>query len=422
MTRRIAGWLGVAAAMPLGAAAAVAALVIVAGVTGSRLAAAVGGALALIVGTGGLAWAAVGALARSRRGRVRAVAVVTGLAVTVVGTVVGVLVYAPAPPYTRFPVTGEFRHWDLPTGSRIAYTVTRAKGKASSTPVILVHGGPGAPGDGEPGLSAALAEAGFDVYAYHQLGAGLSARLADPSGYTVARHVADLDAVRAAIGAERVVLVGASWGGQLIAAYLAEHPGRVARAVVSSPGTIWPSAFSDSRRLTEAGRRDLDAIVGGYPRLLLGHLLMHVSGPRTAHALLPDEQVDGVYEAVVDGLDLRPGCPATGRDETQVRLAGLGFWANAATTLDSGRVPDPRPRLREVTVPVLVLRGECDYLAWEVTREYRDVLPNAVLIPVDDAGHDVERDRPDVYVPMIRAFLRGGSPPGRPYTAETAPW
>ncbi|RBQ21336.1 hypothetical protein DP939_01020 [Spongiactinospora rosea] len=73
----------------------------------------------------------------------------------------------------------------------------------------------------------------------------------------------------------------------------------------------------------------------------------------------------------------------------------------------AARVADPRPALRRVTAPVLVLRGSCDYLAPEVAREYADVLPNTVLRPIDGAGHDIGHDRPDRYRELLTAFLRG---------------
>ena len=85
--------------------------------------------------------------------------------------------------------------------------------------LVLVHGGPGA-------YQVAhftehrdwydrLASLGLDVYLYDQVGSGLSPRLADPRRYTVARHVADLEAIRVAIGAERMILLGDSWGATL---------------------------------------------------------------------------------------------------------------------------------------------------------------------------------------------------------------
>jgi proline iminopeptidase len=299
------------------------------------------------------------------------------------------------------------RYWELPTGSRIAYMRTPAQGASRDTPVILVHGGPGAPDTQPSPLAPALAAAGFDVYAYHQVGSGLSSRLPDVRGYTVALHVADLDAVRTAIGADRIVLAGVSWGGQLVAAYLAAHPDRVARAVVASPGTMWPPAFPDNRHLTESGLRDQNrALWERHPRFLLAHLLTEVTGPRTAHTLLPDDTMDGEFESVVSEFDMRAGCP--GRPLRVSRSgSGFGFWANAMSALDARRVTDPRPALRQVAVPVLVLRGSCDYLAPEVAREYADVLPNAVFRSIDGSGHDIAHDRPGEYRELVTAFLRG---------------
>lgn len=308
-----------------------------------------------------------------------------------------------APPYRPIVAGPGTRYWDLPTGSRIAYTRTPAQGERRDTPVILVHGGPGQP-DAEPSpLAPALAAVGFDVYAYHQVGAGLSTRLSDVRDYTIARHVADLDAVRAAIGADRVMLAGVSWGGQLVAAYLAAHPDRVVRAVVASPGTIWSLAFPDKRDLTEGGLRDQDRALWDHPRFLLAHALIEVAGPRPAYALLPDEAMDGEFESLVGEFDTRAGCP--GRP-LRVPPSGGGFWAHGMTGRDARRVADPRPALRRIAVPVLVLRGSCDYLAPEVAREYADVLRNAVFRVIDGSGHDIAHDRPGRYRELVTAFLR----------------
>jgi proline iminopeptidase len=169
---------------------------------------------------------------------------ITGVTALFAGAIVWVLLLAPGPSSSP-PTVESVQYWDIPSGSRIAYQHTPASGSPRHIPVILVHGGPGSPSTFDASLAESLADVGFDVYNYRQVGAGLSSRLNDVRGYTVERHVADLDAVRAAIGTERVMLVGASWGGQLIANYIAAHPNRVERAVVSSPAHIWAPAFSD---------------------------------------------------------------------------------------------------------------------------------------------------------------------------------
>ena len=405
-------------AAPFGLVIGVATLLVVVAVTANRPLAIASGAVVLTAAAAALGWWGL----RGVRARVGLTIGAAGAALVLLTVLLGAVVYAPAAPTTPYPAVSTIQYIDLPTGSRIAYTKTSATGEPHAAPVILVHGGPGAPDQPVPEPAAALAGAGFDVYAYHQAGSGQSGRLADPTHYTVARHLADLDAFRAALGADRVILVGASWGGQLIANYLALHAARVEKAVVVSPGPIWSPTYDDAERLTAAGRRDQEDVVAQRPRFLLAHLLMNVVGPRGAQALLPDSTMDGEFEAIVNQIDMRPGCRTDPIPRDRPPAVGLGFWANAATSLDSQRVADPRPLLREVPTPVLVLRGECDYLAWPVAREYRDLLPNATLMAVDGAGHALAADQPELFQQATLAYLRDEPLPRPPYQGHDPPW
>jgi proline iminopeptidase len=57
-----------------------------------------------------------------------------------------------------------------------------------------------------------LADTGFDVYLYDQVGVGRSTRLADPTEYTIEHAVADLEAFRQAIGGVSEILCnGPMW-------------------------------------------------------------------------------------------------------------------------------------------------------------------------------------------------------------------
>lgn len=441
MTLMVGRWSLVVTAIALGGVGAVVALLAAAAAAGSRAAALIAAALAVVLCTGGLSWLAARGIFRNRRPRRWLAGAVTGVTLVGVGTGTGLVMFAPAPATTLLTATGETRYWELPTGSRIAYTQNPAQGGGKSTPVILVHGGPGVPGGEQELLTARLTRAGFDVYDYHQVGAGLSERLEDVGEYTVARHVADLEAIRAEIGAQRVVLVGGSWGGKLIAHYLAAHPDRVARAVVYSPAPLWPPAFADTNGLTEGGltaggRADQRAAAAEHPRFLLAHAMLAAAGPRATHALLPGERMDGTFQSFVGDLDMWAGCPD--RHDVPQRAAGVGwgdgwlapgdgppgagFWVNAMTGMNYQDTRDPRPALRRVSTPVLVLRGQCDYFAWDVTREYRYLLPGATLVAFEDAGHTIPTDRPQLYRHTVRSFLLDEPLPRQPYTSDRPPW
>ncbi|MFL6123936.1 alpha/beta fold hydrolase [Actinophytocola sp.] len=100
-----------------------------------------------------------------------------------------------------------------------------------------------------PGLSRffqPLAALGYDVYVYDELGASRSARSENPRAYGIECDVADLEEVRHTIGAERMILIGHSYGGTLAAHYLAAYPIRVTRLVLSSPGPLDPADTSEN--------------------------------------------------------------------------------------------------------------------------------------------------------------------------------
>ena len=153
----------------------------------------------------------------------------------------------------------------------VAWVPSPAKSPAPD-PVVFLAGGPGQSAlDAFPMLAPAFQEAlrQRDVILVDQRGTGRSHRLdcpqaigdeaalaldvtdaavardlarrclgelrdADPRFYTTSDYVADLEAVRAALGVEAVNLVGVSYGTRVALEYLRRHPGRIRAAVLDS--------------------------------------------------------------------------------------------------------------------------------------------------------------------------------------------
>lgn len=141
-------------------------------------------------------------------------------------------------------------------------------------------------------LTATPTGAGFDVYDYAQVGAGLSERLEDVRDYTVARHVADLEAIRADIGADRLVLVGGSVGRGTDR----KLPGRAPRPR-SQGGDVLAGAelvagVRGHERADPSGRQDQHAAIADGPRFMLAHVLPAHGGP-AGHPLATARQADG---------------------------------------------------------------------------------------------------------------------------------
>ena len=103
-------------------------------------------------------------------------------------------------------------------------------------PVVVLHGGPGAHHDYLLPQYDLLAQ-GRELFYYDQRGGGRSPVPREtPVGWR--EHVADLEAIRAALGLERLTLLAYSWGGLLAVLYHLEHPDRVERWALVSPASI----------------------------------------------------------------------------------------------------------------------------------------------------------------------------------------
>ncbi|MEW1863438.1 alpha/beta fold hydrolase [Streptomyces sp. NPDC088194] len=361
----------------------------------------------LVVAAGTAALLGRGAFALLGKGGLRATCVLTGVLLLAVSALAAGTILRPMPTSAAALAPPGVSFWNLPTGSRIAYVHAPAVGTPKPTPVVFLHGGPGTPTEGIPTGGRELAAAGFDVYSYDQVGAGRSTRLSDITQYTVARQVADLDAIRRTIGADRIIVVGQSWGGSLAAQYLLAHGTHVAKAVFTSPGALWGHEYPGSaagdpwQHLTAAQRSDRDRL-DSKPRLIAADLLLQVN-PNAAHALVGDREVDHwMHEMALLGKDTTSCADAA---PTEAHANPQGFYSNQMTVKDFERLPDPRPRLRAVHVPALIMRGDCDFIKPAVTQEYRQTLPDSRIVHIKDAGHAISHSRPALYTALLRSFL-----------------
>jgi pimeloyl-ACP methyl ester carboxylesterase len=69
---------------------------------------------------------------------------------------------------------------------------------------------------------------------------------------------------------------------------------------------------------------------------------------------------------------------------------------------------DLQPELGRVTAPVLLVAGDRDGVVPPPTlEEIAQALPNAVKRAVEDCGHNLTVEQPEVLVEEVRSFLRG---------------
>ncbi len=303
------------------------------------------------------------------------------------------------------------QYWDLPTRSRIAYLKFAAAGKRRTYPIVFVHGGPGAyvvTLDPTTRVLSQLSQDGFDVYAYDQVGGGLSNRLADITEYTVSRHLADLEAIRREIQADKLILVGSSWGATLAARYVAQFPGRVDRVIFAGPGALHPAAWRETgygrveERFSADEKARFQSLVNR-PDLEKAMELLTVD-PAAALRAFPHTEGDRLFDEVTNQFYLpHLGCK---HGTASVTSTGYGFWGNRMTSRDLDESRDPTPTLRHSRVRALVLRGECEYMKRAVAEQYHDIYSDSVFVDVPAAGHMIYWDQPAAFLRAVRSFLR----------------
>ncbi len=133
------------------------------------------------------------------------------------------------------------QYWNLSSGSTIGYTLISAKGRKKLYPIIYLHGGPGGHiSNHDIQIFSSLADSGYDVYLYDQIGSGQSERLANIRDYTVQRHIEDLKEIIQKINSKKVILIGQSWGGILDALFAANNADKIDKIIFSCPGPIYP--------------------------------------------------------------------------------------------------------------------------------------------------------------------------------------
>ena len=97
-------------------------------------------------------------------------------------------------------------------------------GNPSGTPVVFLHGGPGA--GSTPAHRRFFDPAYYRIVIYDQRGAGRSTPLGETQDNTTPHLINDLESLRQHLGIDRWLVFGGSWGSTLALAYGEAHPER----------------------------------------------------------------------------------------------------------------------------------------------------------------------------------------------------
>jgi len=276
-------------------------------------------------------------------------------------------------------------------GGRIWYRSNGDRHKAKA-PLLAVHGGPGVPHDYLLPLTALSGER--RVILYDQLDVGKSDKPGDAKNWTVDRFVAEIDALRKALGLDRFHLLGNSWGGTVAAEYAIGRPQGLKSLTLEGP------LLSTSRWIADND----DYIRNLSPE---AQAALARSGGQGADQ-------DPKVAAAIAEYNRRHLCRAeVWPDFLEASLNGMNaavyntMWG-PTEFICTGTLQryDCTGRLSQIQAPTLIICGQYDESAPPTCHAFSKMIPGAQIAVIPDASHLAHIERPDPFMMILRTFLK----------------
>jgi proline-specific peptidase len=271
------------------------------------------------------------------------------------------------------------------------------EGSGGKTPLLTLHGGPGALHNYLKSLDGIAADEAREVIYYDQLGCGKSSTPYLPELWNIETYVAEIDAVREALGLDEIHILGQSWGGMLALEYVLRtaHKGVRSLVIASSLASI-PLWAAEARRLIqlmEPGHRDaIEAAIAAD----------EYAAPEFKEAA---EEYVRRYECSLDPL---PSFVAESFDNISPVYSHM--WGPeefvCTGTLQNWDITE---RLGEIDVPTLVTTGVQDEATPYIAKSISDGIVGARLELVPGT-HLCHVEHSDEYNALVENFLALNDP------------
>lgn len=259
--------------------------------------------------------------------------------------------------------------------------------------LFCANGGPGLPCDYVRDSHAVLAQRGFRVVAWDQLGCGSSERPDDSSLWTLQRYVEEAEQVRQALALGKVHFLGQSWGTWLGVEYALTYPENLNTLILADGAADIPHLVSELNRLRAA------------------------LGPETVTMMLRREAEGSIdhpeYQAAITLLNYRHVCRLEQWPAALMRslndwnvgpyttMQGPNEFTYTGNMKDWNRVPD----MHRIEVPSLVLVGQYDELTPACSGRMHHALPNSEIRVFKNSSHMPFFEEPDEYFAVLENFL-----------------
>jgi|GEM_PF-966804 len=259
--------------------------------------------------------------------------------------------------------------------------------EGEGTPLVLVHGGPGATHHHfHPHFSRAAAFA--RVIYYDQRGCGLS-DYKPGDGYTVDQSVDDLERLRQALDIDQWVVLGHSYGGIPAQCYAIKYPENLKGLVLvcASTGLHGQSLPSRARDFISQREREKIAEIRTTPGLSTAQMVYN-------NLLNGDWKRQSYYK------------PSRERMAQMIRYEWVHDSNFNSTMSESAAEVDLEGAFIRCPIPTLILEGKWD-MSWNTGKpaRFHGNHPKAKLVVFADSGHSAFEDEPKLFFNTLKDFI-----------------
>lgn len=262
------------------------------------------------------------------------------------------------------------------------------------TKMLALAGGPGLSHDYLQPLAENLPKDKVTFYFYDQLGTGESERqLADESLWQLDRYVEEVEQVRIALGLDKFVLYGHSWGAMLAIEYALKYPEHLEGLILSNM-TASVASYSESySKLREMLSAEDQAILEKCEK---------------------EEDFDSPeYQAIIDKINEEHICRVPLPDYAIKSLVEMNKYLYQTMMGKNEFHPEGNLKdwdrwndLEKIHIPTLLSTGRYDIMSVDDIKKMQALMPNAIISICENGGHLSMIDSAKDYFKAINNFLQ----------------
>jgi proline iminopeptidase len=258
--------------------------------------------------------------------------------------------------------------------------------------ILCLHGGPGATHDYMLPL-ADLAQSGYRVVFYDQIGCGKSELPKNITLFTVERAVEEVEAMRQGLGLGKVNLIGSSWGGMLAIAYALKYQRNLKSIVTVGGLASVPLTTAEMERMKAQLPADVIEVLNRYEQE------GDFENPEYQKA------VEVFYRRHLCTLPQWPEELVHSLEHVSRPVYHTMNGPNEFTIIGNIRYWDATNQLHKIRVPTLVTGGRYDEVSPKVARSIHRGIRRSKLVTFPNSSHLPFWEEREKFMRVVRRFL-----------------